>query len=108
MVRPSEVVFADDNVEKDFLSMDDSDEIKKFIYRAIRDIKKNAFCAIPIPKRLIPNEYVQKYGVQNLWKYDLPDGWRLVYTITTKNTVEIVSVILEWFDHPNYEKKFHY
>ena len=41
-------------------------------------------------------------------KYDLPDGWRLVYTITTPNKVEIISVILEWFNHPEYEKRFHY
>ena len=36
------------------------------------------------------------------------DGWRLIYTITTPNKIEILSVILEWFDHPEYERKFHY
>jgi hypothetical protein len=51
---------------------------------------------------------VTKYRIKNLWKYDLPNGWRLLYTITADNEVEIISAILEWFDHKNYERKFKY
>ena len=53
-------------------------------------------------------EYVQKYGINNLWKYDLPRGWRLLYTVTADNEVELISAILEWFDHKDYERKFGY
>ncbi len=108
IIRPSKVVFADGKLEEEFKNLDDDDDIKKFIKRAIDDIKKNAFCGIPIPKKLIPKEYVKKYGIQNLWKYDLPDGWRLIYTITTPNKIEIISVILEWFNHKSYERRFKY
>ena len=108
IIRPSEVAFADDNVEKEYLELNENSEIKKFIKRAIDDIKKNAFCGIQLPKRLIPKEYLQKYSITNLWKYDLPDGWRLIYTISTKNKIEILSIILEWFNHPDYEKRFNY
>ena len=108
IIKPSEVVFADDNVEKEFYKLSDNDEIKKYIKRAIQDIQVNAFCGIQLPKRLIPKEYSQKYGIKNLWKYDLPDGWRLIYSITTPNKVEIISVILEWFNHPDYERRFGY
>lgn len=108
IIKPSKVVFADDKIEKEFYQLDEKNEIKEYIKRAVRDIQNNAFCGIQLPKRLIPKEYVQRYGVANLWKYDLPDGWRLIYTITTPNKVEIVSVILEWFDHPDYEKRFNY
>ena len=108
MIKPSKVIFADDKVEKEFYGLDDNDEVKKYVKRAIMDIKVNAFCGIPIPKRLIPEEYAKKYGVKNLWKYDLPDGWRLVYSITTPNKIEIISIILEWFDHPEYERRFGY
>lgn len=108
IIRKSEVVFANDRIEKEFNKLDKNDEIRKYIKRAIEDIKQNAFCGIPIPKRLIPKEYIQKYNVRNLWKYDMLDGWRLIYTITTPNKIEILSVILEWFDHPEYERKFHY
>ena len=105
--KPSEVIFINKDVEKEFLSLDDSGEIKKFIKRAIEDIKLNAFCGIPIPKRLIPKLYIQDYDVKNLWKYDLPDGWRLIYTINS-DKVKLLSIILEWFDHKEYERRFNY
>jgi|SRR3989338_3498006 len=108
IIRPSKVVFADDKLEKEFHELGENDEIKRYIKRAIEDIRRNAFCSTPIPKRLIPQVYIQKYGVKNLWKYDLPDGWRLLYWITTPTNIEIVSVILEWFSHPEYERRFGY
>jgi len=108
IIKPSKVVFANEKVEKEFYSLDENDDIKKHIKKAIEEIRKNAFCGIQLPKRLIPKEYIQKYSVNNLWKYDLPDGWRLIYTITTPNKVEIISIILEWFDHPGYERRFGY
>jgi len=107
IIKPSKVIFADNKIEKDFASLKEDEDIKKNIKRAI-DIEINAFCGIPIPKRLIPKIYIQKYKITNLWKYDLPDGWRLVYTITTPNRIEIVSIILEWFSHPEYERRFGY
>ena len=108
ILRSSKAVFATDELERDFYSMKENDEIKIYIKRAIQDIQKNAFCGVQLPKRIIPKEYVQNYGATNLWKYDLPDGWRLIYTITTPNKVEILSVILEWFDHKEYERRFRY
>lgn len=108
IIRKSQVVFADDKIEKQFNDLSENDEVKKWIVRAIEDIKQNAFCAIPIPKKLIPYEYIQKYKVKNLWKYDLPDGWRLVYSIANPTKVEVISIILEWFDHKEYERRFSY
>jgi Txe/YoeB family toxin of Txe-Axe toxin-antitoxin module len=108
IIRKSEVTFADDRVEKQFESLGDDDEIKNHIKRAIRDIQANAFCGIQLPKKLIPGEYIQKYKVGNLWKYDLPSGWRLIYSITTPTKIEILAVILEWFDHKGYERRFGY
>jgi len=62
---------------------------------------------LKIPKKLWPKLYVQHYGITNLWKYDIPNGWRLIYTIET-NEVKIVNIILEWPDHKNYERRFGY
>jgi len=84
------------------------DPIKKSMIRAIKDLKENAFFGIQIPKRLIPKIYKDKYGLNNLWKYDLPQGWRLLYTITAENEVELISAILEWFNHKDYEKRMKY
>ena len=108
MIKPSKVVFISDELEKDFNSLEANDFIKKGITRAIQDLKENAFSGIQVPKRIIPKKYIQKYNVKNLWKYDLPKGWRLLYTITADNEVELISAILEWSDHKEYERRFKY
>jgi len=107
-MKPSKVKFISEKLEKDFKSLDEEDPIKKGIKRAINDLQKNAFFGIQIPKRLFPKEYLVKYNITNLWKYDLPNGWRLLYTVTSENQIQIVSAILEWFNHPEYERRFHY
>ncbi len=37
----------------------------------------------------------------------MPNAWRLLYTIET-NEIRIVSIILEWMNHKDYEKRFNY
>ena len=108
----SSIRFADKKIHKAFLSLKESKDnqdrdVYKWILRAIDDLKNNSYCGIQIPKRLIPKEYIKKYGLDNLWKYDMPKGWRLVYTVV-RDEVLILSVILEWFDHKNYERRFKY
>jgi len=107
-LKPPEIVFANNKTEKNFNKLKETDEIKIYLKRAIKDIMQNAYCGRPLPKRLFPKEYIQKYKINNLWKYDLPDGWRLLYTITTPNKVEILAIILEWFNHKEYERRFNY
>jgi hypothetical protein len=65
-------------------------------------LRQNAFAGTQIPKRLFPVECVRKYGIKNLWKFDLPHGWRLLYTIVG-NDVEILSAVLAWMPHEEYE-----
>ncbi len=74
---------------------------------AISELRQDPFCGTRIPRRLWPVEYTRKYHITNLWKYDLKQGWRLVYTLEG-NEIEIVSILLEWFSHKNYEKRFGY
>ena len=78
-----------------------------FINRAMDDLKQNPLCGIKISKNVWPREYTLKYRITNLWKYDLPNAWRLIYTIES-DEVKIVSIILEWFDHKEYERRFRY
>lgn len=108
MIKPSQVVFISEELEKEYEELPEGDQIKKSIKRAIEDLKQNAFWGIQIPKRLIPEEYIKRYNAKNLWKYDLPNGWRLIYTITNENEIELISAILEWFDHKDYERRFQY
>ncbi len=108
----SEVKFADEKLKEAYTELDNQTfqekQLKEWLKRAFEDLEKNAFCGIQIPKKLIPKEYISKYGkLDNLWKYNLPDAWRLVYTIK-KDKVVILSIILEWMDHKEYEKRFNY
>ncbi len=111
MKLPSESKFADDKIKEAFYKLEQGDnsekELFKLINQAIDNIEVNAFCGVQIPKNLIPKVYEQKYGVTNLWKYDLPKGWRLIYSIT-RDEVVVISLILEWFDHKGYERRFNY
>lgn len=106
MKKPSKVVFINDRLEKSFNSLKEDDPIRKAIVKAVRELKQNAFCGIQIPKRLIPKSYV-KYGLKNMWKYDLPQGWRLLYTVSA-DEVGLISAILEWLNHKDYEKRMNY
>ncbi len=111
MKLSSDIRFADESIREAFYKLekgDDSErELFKFINQALDNIEENAFCGIQIPKRLIPKEYIIKYGVKNVWKYDLPKAWRLIYSIVNDEIV-VVSLVLEWLDHKKYEKRFKY
>lgn len=82
-------------------------QLYELLERAFEDIEKNPAGFIHIPKSLIPKEYRKKYNIDNLWKYDLPNGWRLLYSLS-KEKVLLLAIILEWLDHKNYERRFMY
>lgn len=103
----SAVRFKDERLQEAFYKLEKGDKSKrelfKIINQAMDNIEEDAFCGIQIPKKLIPKEY----NVKNLWKYDLPKGWRLLYSIVDEEII-VVSVILEWCDHKSYERRFKY
>jgi len=105
------VAFVDEKIKStyDNLSKGTSEEkeLYKFISRAITDLKNNPFTGTKIPSKLWPKEYSKNNKINSLYKYDLPNGWRLIYTIKGSH-LEILSIIIEWFDHKNYERKFKY
>ena len=105
------VAFGNKKLENEFDSLKEGKfedkQLHGFITRAVEDLKINPMCGTKIPKKLWPKEYLKKFGITNLWKYDLPNSWRIIYTIQT-NEVMLLNVILEWFDHKEYERRFKY
>ncbi|HRZ85597.1 MAG TPA: hypothetical protein P5277_02345 [Candidatus Paceibacterota bacterium] len=73
MIKKCEIVFANDSLEREFNSLEEDSDLKNFIKRALKDICQNAFCGIQLRKNQIPLEYLQKYKITNLWKYE-PEG----------------------------------
>ena len=79
------------------------------INKKVELIKMNYQYGDPIAKDLIPQEYKEKYHVKNLFRVELPNYWRMLYTLTDDETkIEIIAFVLDLIDHPTYDKKFGY
>jgi len=90
-----------------------SSKIEKSIFNAIGKkkelIKANPHYGEPIAKNLMPKEYMEKYGITNLFRVELPNFWRMLYTLTNNDSeIEIIAFVLDIIDHKKYNKKFGY
>ena len=105
--------FADETIKArwDRLNASGKSEDKALVSmlnRAFDALEANCHCGVYIQKKKIPAYYTKKYGeLPNLWKYNLNDSWRLVYFITGAGG-EPLSVVLEWMNHKEYERRFGY
>ena len=79
------------------------------INKKVELIKINIHYGDPIAKDLIPQEYKEKYDIKNLFRVELPNYWRMLYTLTDDETkIEIIAFVLDLIDHSTYNKKFGY
>jgi len=79
------------------------------INKKVELIKVNPHYGNPIAKKLIPQEYKDMYDVNNLFRVELPNYWRMLYTLTDgESKIEIIAFVLDVIDHPIYDKKFGY
>ena len=89
-----------------------TDKEAQILLRSIqhaRDIlQNNPQYGDPIAKDLIPDEYKKKYGTTNLFRVELPAFWRMLYTLTNNEEIEIIAFVLDIIDNPTYDKKFGY
>lgn len=104
MKIPSRVRFIDDQLEQEFNRLPDEDVTKKALIKAIKDIREDCKSGEYIPKDRIPKS-LKKIGINNLRIYDLPSAWRLFYTLIN-NEIGIISIILKWTNHKDYERLF--
>ena len=79
----------------------------KIINKGVGKLAANAEAGKKIPKRLWPEDYIQKYGVSNLWKLNLDAYWRMIYTLRGGQP-EIIGFIIDVLGHKDYNKKFGY
>jgi len=107
----SKIKFANQKLQEAFEALKDSKtedkNLYKWIIRALEDLEENAFSGTQISKKLIPKIYCTNFSIDNLWKYDLPNAWRLIYSIKN-NEICVLSIILEWMSHKEYERRFNY
>jgi hypothetical protein len=105
-MKPHKIKFIGQGLKKSFDKLSNEDPIKKALTRAIKDIQKNAFCGRNVKKKLIPKKLIQKYNINNLWIYNLPSAWRMLYSLTSEEEIHLVAILLDWMDHQTYERLF--
>lgn len=91
------------------LSTKDDKEAKTILesIKRVADIlKENPQYGDPINKRLFPKEFV-KAGIKNLYRVELSNYWRMLYTIQG-NEIDILLFVLSISDHKEYNKIFGY
>lgn len=71
-------------------------------------LKENIYAGDLIPKKLIPSLYKKIYGVNLLFRYSHPEGYRSCYTILYKKGIGLCPIILDIMDHDEYNKIFGY
>jgi|SRR3989344_8546043 len=107
-MKEVEVKFLNDDLEKEYVGLQESERIKKKINWVIERIKQKPDFGQPIAKGLIPEEY-KKYGINNAFWVELSKDQRLIYSLTSDGINKIIATILEWFTrHKDYERRFGY
>ncbi|MDD3159583.1 MAG: hypothetical protein PHQ98_01280 [Candidatus ainarchaeum sp.] len=78
-------------------------------------LKTNYDYGIQIPKKNFPKKYIELFNITNLWKIDLPNYWRMIYTLNQQQRdqteIEIITIyldVLDIIDHNKYNKIFRY
>jgi len=111
MKLPSSIRFVNEQLLQTLEHFQHGNAFEKDRYHRLKEtfgkLEENVFSGIQIPKRLIPKYYIRKYRVTNLWKYNLPEGWRMLYWITRDGDI-VVCTIIEWLNHKGYEHRFKY
>gem|GEM_PF-557256 len=101
------VVLVTPKIQKMYNRLSRQQPLKKSIDAAINKLSQDPFCGIQIPKRLIPSTLQTIDSANNLWKYNLTDRWRLLYSISSDHT-KISVMIIGWWNHTDYERIFKY
>ena len=107
MVRkPSPAVFRSRELD-DFLK-DHNSTFQRWIEDMETVLKENMFAGEQISKKQIPSQYKERYGVNNLFRYAHPEGYRSCYTISYEEGFDVCPHILDLLSHEEYDKIFRY
>jgi|SRR3989344_8751709 len=83
-----------------------SKSVLNSIERIKNILKENPQYGDPIKKDLIPKEFYN-FDIHNLYRIELPDFWRMLYTLEG-NEDSIFVFVLKIIDYDEYNKLFGY
>jgi len=81
--------------------------LRKNVNETLDLLRMNYELGDRVPKRQWPYSYVRQLGLNNLYRCDLVDGWRLTYTLSFDGVGIRVDVI-EVMTHQEYDRRFGY
>ena len=100
------VRFVNEELKKSFEGLKETNpQLHKEIERAFSSICHDAFFGRRVKKELIPKKLIKDYDINNLFIYNLSEGWRLIYSLVNEN-IEVISIVLDWMNHKDYERLF--
>ena len=70
-------------------------------------IRLNPAYGDKIPRQYWPKELVERYALTNLWRVELTNYWRMLYTLRG-DRVEVICFVIHLLDHKKYDKLFGY
>ena len=85
----------------------ENQKLIKSIEEKVERLKYAPDSGIQIPRKLFPAKYLVKYQINNLWKMNLFNYWRIVYTLRG-DKLEVLCIVLDLIDHPDYNEIFGY
>jgi len=109
MVRkPSPAVFLSEELEDFLKGLEPDHKFHRWIDDMKGVLKENMLAGDCIGKKQIPGHYVRRYRVNNLYRYDHPEGYRSCYTLTEHNQMGVCPTVLDLKTHDEYDKIFGY
>lgn len=106
--KPSPAVFLSEELEDFLKELGPNHKFRKWVEDMKSVLKENMLAGERIRKKQIPPHYVMRYGVNNLYRYDHPEGYRSCYTLTERNDMGVCPTILDLNTHYEYDKIFGY
>lgn len=99
----STAVFVSQKLDGLLSSLEADHKFVKWIQSMADALKENKFAGELVRKSQIPKVYIERFKVNNLYRYGHPEGYRSFYTIIDK-----CPHILDLMSHPEYDKVFRY
>jgi len=100
---PAREVYVVSNLHQLLQTLPADHKFRKWIADMKVVLKEHMFAGDLIGKKLVPTFYIEKYGVNNLYRYDHPEGHRSCYTI-----VQGCVYIIDIMSHAEYDLRFGY
>jgi hypothetical protein len=88
-----------------YTSLKKGSALQNDVREVIKSLKNDKIVGKHIKQNQIPLYYMKKHDVNAVYKVDLPGYWRLIYGITAIHG-EKKAILMELFNHDNYNKRF--